>query len=209
MNPLLWWWRWWSRVISPNRDEAEELIEQQREKADRLSSELEAKDAEIAALQQRLGQSDSEVEGLQTRLSQAERAEPAPKATPEPEATPDGAPPGPQVQPDRAAPEPVDETPPDVSTATQILGTRIKLDDLTVIEGIGPKIADLLSNAGFSTWRALSGADPADLRRVLQEAGPRYRVHDPSKWPPQAGLLAQGRWQEYKDMTAKARNRTS
>jgi hypothetical protein len=22
MNPLQWWWRWWSRVINPNYDEA-------------------------------------------------------------------------------------------------------------------------------------------------------------------------------------------
>lgn len=182
MNPLLWWWRWWSRVINPNRDDAlvqaQELIEQQREEANRLSSQLEAKDDEIAA--------------LQARLSQVEHESPRP-----------------QTEPDSAAAKPAATSPPDVSMATKVLGTSIKLDDLTVIEGIGPKIADLLSNAGFSTWRALSEADTAELRRVLEEAGPRYRVHDPSKWPSQAELLAQGRWQDYKDLTAKVRSRTS
>jgi predicted flap endonuclease-1-like 5' DNA nuclease len=202
MNPLLLWWRWWSRVIDPERDEAlvkaEEMIDAQRTKADRLSSELEAKDAEIAALQTRLNQSDGKMQDLQTRLDLVERAQQA--AKPEPDAAP------PEPQRTQAA-RPAD--PPDVSTATEVLGTRIKLDDLTVIEGIGPKIADLLSNAGYSTWHALSEASTTDLQGVLQEAGPRYRIHDPSKWPPQAALLAGGQWQEYAELRAKLRQRTS
>jgi predicted flap endonuclease-1-like 5' DNA nuclease len=94
---------------------------------------------------------------------------------------------------------------PDVSEAASVLGTRIKLDDFTVIEGIGPKIADLLHDAGITTWRQLSEADPADLRRVLTEAGSRFRLHDPTNWPAQAALLTHGRWQEFKDLTAKLR----
>jgi predicted flap endonuclease-1-like 5' DNA nuclease len=233
MNPLLWWWRWWSRVINPNRDEAlvkaEEAIDEQRAKADRLSSELEAKDAEIAALQKRLSQSDSKVEDLQTRLGRAERAQPA-AVPPEPQiAQAAAAPPEPPIAQPAAAPPETQKAqpaaaqpktqkaqpaakpaePPDVSTATEALGTRIKLDDLTVIEGIGPKIAQLLSNAGFTTWQALSEADSTQLRRMLDDAGPRYRIHDPSKWPPQAALLAHGQWQEFKDLRVKLRQRTS
>jgi predicted flap endonuclease-1-like 5' DNA nuclease len=76
-----------------------------------------------------------------------------------------------------------------------------------VIEGIGPKIAELLRDAGFTTWLRLSEADPTDLRRVLDDAGSRFRVHDPANWPPQAGLLAHGRWQEFKDLVASMRKR--
>jgi predicted flap endonuclease-1-like 5' DNA nuclease len=96
---------------------------------------------------------------------------------------------------------------PDVSGATKVLGRSVNLDDLTVVEGIGPKIASLLSDAGISTWRALSDAEPDRLRGVLQDAGPRYRVHDPGSWPRQAALLADGKWQEFKDLRAKVRSR--
>ena len=35
-----------------------------------------------------------------------------------------------------------------------------------------------------------------DEIRVLENAGSRYRIHDPSTWPEQAGLAHEGKWQE-------------
>ena len=69
-------------------------------------------------------------------------------------------------------------------------------DDLKVIEGIGPKIEGLLNDDGIHTWRQLADAAVDRLQTVLDRAGPRYRVHDPGTWPQQAGLAAEGRWQE-------------
>ena len=104
-------------------------------------------------------------------------------------------------------PEPVAAAVPSVPSAealaagAALLGKRLALDDLKVVEGIGPAIEELLHGGGIRTWRALEAADDATLRGILEAAGPRFRVHDPGTWPRQAGLLADGRWQEFKDLT--------
>ncbi len=69
-------------------------------------------------------------------------------------------------------------------------------DNLQIIEGVGPKISKLLTNAGFGTWTAVAAASYDDLKKVLDDAGPRYRIHDPKTWPKQAELAAKGEWEE-------------
>lgn len=69
-------------------------------------------------------------------------------------------------------------------------------DDLKKVEGIGPKIEGLLNADGIMTWRQLSQAQHDRLKRILDDAGPRYRIHDPTTWPRQAGLAADGKWDE-------------
>ena len=92
---------------------------------------------------------------------------------------------------------------PDLAAAAHVLGRRIRLDDLTVIEGVGPKIAELLAEAGITTWAQLASAEPERLRAVLDDAGPRYRVHDPSSWPAQADALASGQWERFADLRSR------
>ena len=212
MEPLLWWWRWWSGV-DPNRDkllnEAREAIEGLQEQVERLSSELQARETHIMALQQDLDEAEGELSRLRARVTEFERAgaEERPPDVEEPQ--PDVQETQPDVQepqPDVKEPQPdVQETQPDVEEAQAVLGARVEVDDFTVIEGIGPKIASQLDDAGISTWRQLSESDPSELRRMLTEAGPRFRLHDPANWPAQAALLAHGRWQEFKDLTSKLR----
>lgn len=67
-----------------------------------------------------------------------------------------------------------------------------KQDDLKKIEGIGPKIAGLLADAGLPTFQDLADAPLEKLQQVLAQAGPRYRMHDPSTWSEQARLAAAG-----------------
>lgn len=69
-------------------------------------------------------------------------------------------------------------------------------DDLKVIEGIGPKISELLHDAGITTWSKLADATPSKLSEVLQNAGERFRLHDPSTWPEQSALARDGKWDE-------------
>lgn len=63
-------------------------------------------------------------------------------------------------------------------------------DDMTLIEGIGPKVAALLSGAGITTFQQLANADGEQLEEVLRVAG--LRMINPSTWPEQARLAAQG-----------------
>jgi len=74
-----------------------------------------------------------------------------------------------------------------------------KADDLKKIEGIGPKIASILTEAGYETFAKLSKADPEKIREILLEkGGKRYAMHDPETWPKQAELAAAGKWDELK-----------
>jgi predicted flap endonuclease-1-like 5' DNA nuclease len=74
--------------------------------------------------------------------------------------------------------------------------------DLKLIEGIGPKIEELLHQAGIMTWDDLAETPVEQLEQILEEAGGRFRIHTPGTWPAQARLAANGDWallQEYQD----------
>ena len=75
-----------------------------------------------------------------------------------------------------------------------------KGDDLTKVEGVGPKIASLLAEGGFDTFEKLAGADIPALQVILDNAGPRFKSHNPTTWPQQAGLAAAGKWDELKEL---------
>jgi len=79
---------------------------------------------------------------------------------------------------------------------------RWKQNDLTAIEGVGPKISGLLKDAGIDTWRELANAEVSKIQEILDAAGKRYKLADPSTWPKQAEMAADGRWDdlsEYQD----------
>lgn len=69
-------------------------------------------------------------------------------------------------------------------------------DNLKVIEGIGPKIEQLLKDAGIKTFVQLAEASADQVREILAAAGSRYAIHDPATWAKQADLAAQGKWDE-------------
>jgi hypothetical protein len=65
-------------------------------------------------------------------------------------------------------------------------------DDLAVIEGIGPKIAEILQGAGITTFAELAATETSRLEALMREAN--LRLADPSSWPEQARLAAAGDW---------------
>jgi len=71
-----------------------------------------------------------------------------------------------------------------------------KKDDLTKIEGIGPKINQLLNAQGIWTFADLANTKVDFIKQVLDDAGPRYRVHDPGTWPRQSAMARDGKWDE-------------
>ena len=76
----------------------------------------------------------------------------------------------------------------------------IKFDDLKVIEGVGPKISELLIENGVDTWKKMSVAEPDALKEILAKGGPRYTMHNPTTWPQQALLCVEGKWDELKEL---------
>jgi predicted flap endonuclease-1-like 5' DNA nuclease len=69
-------------------------------------------------------------------------------------------------------------------------------DDLQRIAGIGPKISSVLQETGIHTFAQLAITDARELKQILQEAG--VRAADPTTWPEQAALAAEGRWEALK-----------
>ena len=73
-------------------------------------------------------------------------------------------------------------------------GKKVKENDLTMIEGVGPKISEILSNGGLDTWAKVAAATPEQIKEILVAAGTRYQIHNPGTWPRQAELAVSGKW---------------
>lgn len=72
-------------------------------------------------------------------------------------------------------------------------------ESLQVVEGIGPKIEELLKNNGIMNWHMLATAPTDSLKAILQKGGERFQMHDPSSWPDQAALAIEGKWAELEE----------
>lgn len=73
-------------------------------------------------------------------------------------------------------------------------------DDLKKIEGVGPKMAEILAEAGLNSFAAVAKADVEQIKEILAAAGNRYKAFDPTTWPQQAQLAADGKWDELKEL---------
>ncbi|WP_299058759.1 hypothetical protein [uncultured Polaribacter sp.] len=82
------------------------------------------------------------------------------------------------------------------ASAKAVFGKKIKEDDLTVVEGIGPKIKELFHNHNIKTWQALGNTSVEKCQEVLDSGGERFKVHKPGTWPKQAELASKGKWEE-------------
>ena len=87
----------------------------------------------------------------------------------------------------------------ETAVAEEIMETEIGLNDLQIIEGIGPKIEKLLRRSSIDTWKKLADGDAEAIREILvTEGGARYKLHDPTTWSKQALLAHGGKWEELK-----------
>ena len=83
--------------------------------------------------------------------------------------------------------------------AAKAAGLEIETDtDFTVIEGIGPQINNLIHDAKVSTFMELADSDVPRIQKILDDAGPRFKIANPSTWPDQAYLAANNRWSALK-----------
>ena len=76
--------------------------------------------------------------------------------------------------------------------ATTVVETAVSPDDLTIIEGIGPKIASLLQAEGITTFALLAATEVVTLQEIMTKA--KLRIANPETWPEQAALAATGNW---------------
>ena len=128
------------------------------------------------------------------RKEEVGRAEAAPPPAPAPPAEavrPAPAPAEAVAAPAEAAAAPAGAPAPAEAVAAP---AAVPSDDLTRIEGIGPKVAKVLASIGITTFQALATADYSQVKQALVDAGWPYM--DPASWMEQAKLAAEGRWEE-------------
>ncbi len=77
-------------------------------------------------------------------------------------------------------------------------GVVYKWDDLKIVEGIGPKIEELLHAAGIKTWHALANTAEAHLVQIIDDAGPRFQMHNPATWAEQSRMADASEWDALK-----------
>lgn len=86
----------------------------------------------------------------------------------------------------------------DADAAKVAFGKKIKENDLTVVEGIGPKIQELFHNHDVKTWAGLAQCSLEKRQEVLDSGGARFKMHNPTTWAEQADLASKGKWAELK-----------
>jgi predicted flap endonuclease-1-like 5' DNA nuclease len=75
-------------------------------------------------------------------------------------------------------------------------------DDIVIIEGIGPKIAELFHAQGIRSFAQVAAMTPAQIQPILDAAGPNFRVANPGTWPEQAELAMRNRWAALRSLQA-------
>lgn len=68
--------------------------------------------------------------------------------------------------------------------------TSSNKDNLTKVKGIGPKIQSILNAAGITTYAQLASSKKADIQKILEAAGNRYRSYDSAPWIKEAKTFA-------------------
>lgn len=72
----------------------------------------------------------------------------------------------------------------------------VTADDIEIIEGIGPKIAEALAAAGVTTFAQLADMSPEAIQEIVSAAG--IGSKSPATWPQQAALARDGKFDELK-----------
>ena len=73
-------------------------------------------------------------------------------------------------------------------------------DDLVIIEGIGPKAAEALVEAGIDTFSKLAAASVEEVKAILDASTSKVQHLDPTTWAQQSQLAADGKMDELKQL---------
>jgi large subunit ribosomal protein L21 len=101
---------------------------------------------------------------------------------------------------EKATPAPKADKLVDAPAAPKAKAKSAKGDDLKIIEGIGPKAAEVLVAAGIDTFAKLAKTDASKVKEILDAAEAKVQHLDPTTWAQQAQLAADGKMDELKKL---------
>ena len=164
---LLLGWLIWGRF--------QKMVGELQAEVRRLKSRISELEAELEKCRAKGAELNSALTLCEGRLKEAKKA-PVAKAA----ATPPPPPPPPPSKPlgiastPAAAPTPAPAPAPAAKTN---MYAALKPDNLQVVEGIGPKMNEVLKKHGVHTWAELGSSNFAQLRGILDKENPkRYRI---------------------------------
>ncbi|MEE9302178.1 MAG: hypothetical protein V3U84_00185, partial [Thiotrichaceae bacterium] len=70
--------------------------------------------------------------------------------------------------------------------------------DFTIIEGIGPKINELIHDAGIHTYADLGETETSIIQKILNDAGSNFKLAEPDTWSEQSAMAANDDWSKLK-----------
>lgn len=184
--PAGWSWRGVSRAEEAEADAAVQAL--QAPPAPALLAAPEPAAAAISAPEPaaEVVEPEPEPEPATAAVEPEPEPEPAAAVEPEPEPEPVAA----VVEPE---PEPAAAAEPEPEPAAAAEPEPAQPDDLTKVEGIGPKMDAALRAAGITTFARLAQTSEDDLRAAVAAAGMRFAPSLPT-WAEQAGYAARGDW---------------
>ena len=90
--------------------------------------------------------------------------------------------------------------------AAPVVAASVGVDDLTIIEGIGPKAAEVLVAAGIDTFAKLANTSAEAVKEILTSSEARVGHLDPGTWAEQSQLAADGKMEELEALKLRLNN---
>jgi len=94
-----------------------------------------------------------------------------------------------------SVPTPLRSSPTKVSDTSDKY-SKVSNDNLQIIEGIGPKMEQVLKENGIKNFNLLSKNNTENLKTILNRYGDKYKIIDPKDWAQQATLADNRKWDE-------------
>jgi predicted flap endonuclease-1-like 5' DNA nuclease len=190
-------WIYWRQKISERETHIEELettlikkvedlnvrTQEQDTNLERLNSQLRQKEEEIKDLNAKIQEKDDTIRGYEEKVAELEKQNSHRLA---------------QIAASENKIRRLENSSAEKEQEIAVLSARINgmQDDLTTLDGIGPKVSTVLRLARITSFSRLASTSVDRIREILEAENPNLlRLTDPSTWPEQARMAAEGDWE--------------
>jgi len=201
-------WLYWRQKIRERETHIEELETTLIEKVEDLNTRAQEQDTNLETLNSQLSQKEEQIKDLNAKIqekddtisSHEEKAAELEKQNSQRLA---------QIAASENKARRLESSLAEKEQEITTLSARAKTmqDDLSTLDGIGPKVSAILRLAGITSFSRLASTDIDKIRETLEAENPNLlRLTDPSTWPEQARMAAEGDWEALKALQNDLKN---
>lgn len=201
-------WLYWSRIVRKREDYIEDLETSLMKKVEDLNEQARGRTADLERLKGVLSQSKDVIDNLNAKVQEKDDS----------------------IDAFKVKVADLENQNRDGLTRAEVADTRVReleslltekeqevetlsaranamQDDLSFLDGIGPKVSAVLRFAGIKSFSHLASTDLDRIREILEEENPNLlRLTDPSTWPEQARMAANGHWEALSALKTDLKN---